>query len=218
MENNIAQDAQFAAEYHADVDAGKIAEIYAEAYLNAVKVENSLNETAAIDSAVEEFASFIEVLQKQKNFDAILKSAMISSSEKMALIEKAISKNASKMFMNFLRIVAKRNRLDILAIIFFRTRELLDKQHKRIPVVITTATRIDAELLVTLSDKLRGIVGGEPIIRTVIDQGAIGGLVVRVGDTVYDASLSTQLKNVRKQMIEQSAKEIQNRREKFQDN
>ncbi|MDR1480076.1 MAG: ATP synthase F1 subunit delta [Planctomycetaceae bacterium] len=204
---NVAQDAQFAAEYSADVNIDKIAEVYSEAYLNAVKTSGG-----SIDAAEEEFASFVNILKSQEKLSAVFASARISADEKTALIERTISKSVSVLFMNFLKVVARRNRLDIIEPIYRRLRVLIDEQNKRIPVVITTATEIDSELLKVLSIKLAEIVGGEPIVRCVVDPATIGGLIVRVGDTVYDASLLTQLKSVRKQIIERSAHEFQTNR------
>jgi F-type H+-transporting ATPase subunit delta len=207
---NVEQDARFAAEFHADVDAEKIAEVYAKAYLDAVTSQGG-----SIDDAVDEFASLVHVLKSQPKLDAILASAMVATDEKIALLQKAIASSASPLFWNFLQIVAKRNRLDLLLPIFLQAQSLLDERRRRIPVTITTATEVDSQLFSALSEKLRGILGGEPIIRSVIDPEVIGGLVVRVGDTIYDASVSTQLQNVCRQMIERSAQEIQSRRETF---
>ncbi|MDR2115116.1 MAG: ATP synthase F1 subunit delta [Planctomycetaceae bacterium] len=206
----MEQDAQFAAEFNADVDVEKIAEIYAEAYLNAIETQQH-----SIDDAVEEFASLVDVLKAQPKFAAFLASAMISTEEKIALLERAFAKAATPSFWNFLKVVAKRNRLDILTPIFVQTKKLLDKRHKRIPVIITTATEIDSQLLSSLSAKLNNLIGGEPIIQCVVDPETLGGMIVRVGDTIYDASILTRLKNVRQQMIERSAHEIQRRRDQF---
>jgi len=207
---NIEHDAQFAAEFHADVDAEKVAEVYAEAYLNAVTGQGG-----SIDDAIAEFASLIAVLRAQPPFAAVLASAMVATDEKVALLEKAIAAQASPLFWNFLQIVAKRNRLDLLLPIFVQSQILRDERQRRIPVTITTATEVDPQLFSALSEKLRGVLGGEPVIRLVVDPEVLGGLVVRVGDTVYDASVSAQLQNVCCQMIERSAQEIQNRRENF---
>ena len=207
---NIEQDAQFAAEFHADVDAEEIAEVYAEAYLDAVTGQGG-----SPDDAIAEFASLVDVLKTQPKFQAVLVSAMIPTDEKIALLQKAIASSASPLFWNFLRTVAQRNRLDLLLPIFIQTKTLLDERHKRIPVTLTTATEIDSQLFTALSDKLRSVLGGEPIIRSVVNPEVIGGLVVRVGDTVYDASVSAQLQSVCRQMIDRSAQEIQNRRESF---
>ena len=207
---HIEQDARFAAEFHANVDVEKIAEVYAKAYLDAVASQDG-----SIDDAVAEFASLVDVLKSLPQFEAILASAMVATDEKIALLDKAIVSSASPLFWNFLQIVAKRNRLGLLLPIFSQAQSLLDEQRKRIPVTITTATAVDSQLVAALSEKLRGILGGEPIIRSIIDPEVIGGLVVRVGDTIYDASVSTQLQNVCRQITERTAQEIQGRRESF---
>jgi len=209
---NVEQDAQFAADFHADVDAEKIADVYAEAYLNAVASQGG-----SIEEAVAEFASLLDVLKVQPKFGDILASAMVPIDEKVNLMKKAIAPKATLLFWNFLQIVAKRNRLDLLLPIFLQTKILLDKRQKRIPVTITTATEIDQQMFSALSEKLREVLDGEPVIRSVIDPDVLGGLVVRVGDTVYDASVSAQLQNVCCQMIERSAQSIQDRRESFRD-
>lgn len=210
MESKMEQDAQFAAKFNADVEVEKIAEVYAEAYLNAIETQRE-----SLDDAVNEFASLIDVLKTQPKFVAFLSSAMVPTDEKIALLAKALAETATPIFWNFLKVVAKRNRLDILTSIFVQAKKLLDKRHKRIPVTITTATAIDSQLLSSLSEKLYGIIGGEPMIQCVVDPETLGGMVVRVGDTIYDASIQTRLKNVRQQMVERSVHEIQRQRDRF---
>ena len=68
-----------------------------------------------------------------------------------------------------------------------------------------------------LAVALRAATGGEPVIERITDAGLIGGIVVRVGDTIYDASVAAQLETVRQQMIDRSAHEIQSRRDRFRD-
>ena len=206
----VEQDAQFAAEFHADVNAEKIAGVYAEAYLDAV-----VGQGGSLEEAVAEFESLVGVLTAQPKFGTVLASAMVPIDEKVDLMKKAIAPKATPLFWNFLQIVAKRSRLDLLLPIFLQTKILLDKRQKRIPVTITTATEIDPQLFSTISDALRKVLDGEPVIRPVVDPDVLGGLVVRVGDTIYDASVSAQLQNVCRQMVERSAQNIQNSRETF---
>ena len=116
---NVEQDAQFAAEFHADVDSEKIAEVYAEAYLNAVSSQGD-----SIEEAVAEFASLVDVLKVQPKFENVLASAMVPIDEKVDLMKKAIAPKATPLFWNFLQIVAKRNRLDLLLPIFLQTKLL----------------------------------------------------------------------------------------------
>ena len=208
--DTAANDARYAAEFHADVAVEKIAEVYAEAFLHAADAKGE-----SVDEKLDEFTAFIDVLREMPKLDNVLASAMVATDEKLALINKAVGNQASPTFKNFLGVVAKRDRLDILRSIHVEATKIVDKRRNRIPVTITTAVPLDEQVFGSLSEKLRSVVGGEPIIKSVVDPETIGGLVVRVADTVYDASLFTQLKNVRQQMIDRSAHEIQSRRDSF---
>jgi len=207
---DTAQDSRFAAEYGADVSVEKLAEIYAKAFLGAADARS----ISAADAA-EEYESFVEVLKIQPRFAEVLASEMVSPEEKLSLLEKTVFTKASPLFWNFLRMLVHRNRLTLLLPAFRQVQVILDERQNRIPVVITTATELDNELLQGLIEKLRIVIGGEPVVSSKIVPDLIGGLVVRVGDTVYDASILTQLKNVRQQMIDRSAYEIQCRRNIF---
>jgi len=205
------QDALFAAELAADVTIEKIAGVYAEAFLNAVAAKNE-----PVTEAVAEFDSFVaDVLDTNARFEAVLKSAVVPVDAKSAMITRVFAGRASSTFLSFLRVLARHVRLDIVRVIHREVRKLDDKRCGRIPVVVTTATEMSDEVFSGLSERLRVKLGGEPIIRKAVDPKVIGGIVVRVGDTIYDASIASQLLNLRQTMIDRSTHEIQSRRDRF---
>ncbi|HEV3344867.1 MAG TPA: F0F1 ATP synthase subunit delta, partial [Pirellulales bacterium] len=61
----------------------------------------------------------------------------------------------------------------------------------------------------------KDMLGGEPVLAAKVNPDLIGGLVFRVGDTVYDGSVATRLARVRSQMIDRSIHEIQRRRDRI---
>ena len=201
----------YAADLAADVGVEKIAEVYAEAFLNAVAAKNE-----TVDDAVAEFDSFIaDVLNANARFEAVLQSAVVSADAKSAMITRIFADRASPVFLSFLKVLARHARLDIARAIHRAVRHLDDKRRGRIPVVVTTATEMPEEVFSGLAGRLREKLGGEPIIRNAVDPDVIGGIVVRVGDTIYDASIASQLLNVRQTMIDRSTHEIQSRRDRF---
>jgi len=205
------QDALFAAEFAADVTVEKIAAVYAEAFLNAVEAKKE-----PVDDAVDEFDSLVrDVLDRNKKFDAILKSVVIQPDVKLGVVDRVFSGKASATFLSFLKVLAKHARLDLLRVIRLEIHKLNDKRKGRIPVIVTTATEMPAEAFAGLAGRLRAKLGGEPVIQNQIDPNVLGGIVIRVGDTIYDASIATQLLNVRQNMIDRSAHEIQSRRDRF---
>ena len=92
---------------------------------------------------------------------------------------------------------------------------LYEQLRGRVPVQLTTAAA--AGRCAGRADRrgLRRLLGGEPVLERAVDPELIGGAVVRVGDTVYDGSIANQLENLRQQMIDRSAHEIQSRRDRF---
>jgi F-type H+-transporting ATPase subunit delta len=66
-----------------------------------------------------------------------------------------------------------------------------------------------------LSETLRGMLGGQPVLVVNTRPELIGGIVLRVGDTVYDGSVATRLARIRDQMIDRSVHEIQSGRDRF---
>ncbi|MDO5567655.1 MAG: ATP synthase F1 subunit delta, partial [Planctomycetia bacterium] len=207
LNTNIEQDAQFAADFNADVTREELARVYAEALCGACDAKS-----CALDDLLEEYGSLLhDALDVYPKFEQILSSAIVPVEQKTRIVAEAFA-GGSELFRSFLRVLAKRSRLDLLRDIYAQARAINDKRKGRVPVTITTAAALDAQSQEGLVASLRKLVGGEPEIRTIVDPETIGGIIVRVGDTVYDASIATQLNNVRQQMIDRSTHEIQSRR------
>ncbi len=210
MKNNVEQDARFAADLYADATREKLAEIYAAALLGACD-----SMATSFDVVGGEYDSFIEqVCDAFPKFEEILASATIAVDEKQRMIDELCG-GTSLVFKNFLKTLARRGRLDMLRDIRSACR-LLDNERKgRVAVKITTAAPLDETTKNNLAVNLRKLVGGEPEFFVAIDPDLIGGIIVRVGDVVYDASIATQLNKVRQDLIDRSAHEIQSRRDCF---
>jgi F-type H+-transporting ATPase subunit delta len=82
-------------------------------------------------------------------------------------------------------------------------------------VALQTAAPLEDGLSRKLETSLRQLVGGQPQVGASVDPALIGGIVLRVGDTVYDGSLAWQLRQVRERMITRSIHEIESRRDRF---
>jgi len=205
-----AEDAQAAAELSADVGVEHIADVYAKALLGATEAAGQT--TAVLD----EFdALLVEVLQRFPDFEAVLASGLIGHDEKAGILDRVFAKQMTPLLLNFLKVVARHGRLDCLRAIHRQMHQRVDKLRGRVQVELTTAMSVDAKVIEGIAEKLRGVLGGEPMMQTATDPDLIGGLVLRVGDKVYDGSIANQLQNLRKKMIDRSVHEIQSRRDRF---
>jgi F-type H+-transporting ATPase subunit delta len=205
-----ARDAQLVAQLDADAGREHIADVYAEAFLGVGQ------DAGRVEELMEELDSIIsEVLNVFPEFEGVLGSALIPHEEKLALVDRVYAGRVSNDMLNFLRVLSRHGRMDCLRAIHRQAHRQLQRLQGRVPVQVVSAVPLDDRLLGLLGEQLRKIIGGEPVFDQVVDPDIIGGMVVRVGDTVYDASVTAQLKQLRQQMIDRSAHEIQSRRDRF---
>ena len=205
-----AEHARAAAQMEADAGVEHIADVYAKGLLAATE---RAGQTAAV---LDEFdAVMTEVIGSFPKLEAVLDSILVLPEEKVALIDKTLGGRVSPMLVNFLKVVARHGRLDCLRAIHCQTHAAYDKLRRRIPVRLTTAEPISADMAARIVESLRGKLEGEPIIEQLVDPSLIGGAVLRVGDIIYDGSIANQLINLRQKMSDRSVHEIQSRRDRF---
>lgn len=193
-----------------DPASQQLGAIYAQALLGAA--ENS----GATDAVLAELDSFVvDVLDPHPKFEAVLGSAIISAEEKQQILDRTIGNQASPLLANFLKVLAKHGRLGALRAVHRVAHDLYNQLRGRVRVEVTTAAAVDGALAEQLSGRVRQLLGREPVLDISVDPSLIGGIVLRVGDTVYDGSIATQLNRISGQIISRSVHEIQSRRDRF---
>lgn len=207
-----ARDARFAAEFAGDVTVEKIAAVYAEAFLNAAEKAGDAENLVAELEDIER-----EILVPFPKFGEILASAIIGHDEKLGILERVFGGRVSPLVMNFLRVLNRRDRLDILRPIIRAVQNEWNRRRGLIRVQVTTATPLDGDLAQRLERQLRELLGGVPMVEWHVDPRVIGGIVIQIGDKILDASVLTQLRKLKQQIVDRSAYEIQSRRDRFCD-
>ncbi len=181
---------------------------YAEALLGA-----SGDEADAVMDELEEFRS--DVLLDQPRFAAILASPSVAVAAKDRILTEAFEGKASPTVFRFLRVLNRHGRLAILPAIIEQARATLDRRRNRRPVTVRSAVPLDEGQQASLRDRLASMIHATPVITLEVDPSLIGGLVVQVGDDVYDASVRNRLERLRRRLIERKTHEIQSRRDHF---
>ena len=186
-----------------------VARVYAEAFLNAAA-------SVGVQDTLEEFASFLEdVLEKYPEFESILLSGIINRDQKIAVIDRVVKPFGSEMLTNFLRVLARHDRLDLLPQILNEARLKFEISTGKQCVQLTSAVELSPETLNQIQQSLDKSLSFEPILETRVDSSLLGGVVIQIGDTVYDSSLSTRMKQLREHLRHRSIHEIQSGRDRF---
>ena len=205
---NDDKDADF--EPIADVSAQRVARVYAEALLNAADKQGQS------DDVVEGLDSLIrDLFQSEPQLEAFLTSSAVGRERKARLIDKVFENKASVLFVDFLKVLNQHERLNLLRPILAAAKELRDARAKRIRVQVRSAVPLANDQENRLRQQLREALKLDPVLQTAVDPELLGGVVVRVGDWLYDASVRARLESIRNQLIARSSHEIQSGRDRF---
>jgi F-type H+-transporting ATPase subunit delta len=193
-----------------DVGAQRIARTYAQALLDAAEKRGQAQEVLdQLDSLVH------DVFAAKPEFEGFLASRAISRKRKPPVIRSAFQGRASDVFLNFLLVLNDHERLDLLRPILSAYRQLYEERTHRVRVRVRSAVPLPDDQRQRLEQELRAAFQREPILETRVDPDLLGGLVVQVGDWVYDGSIRSRLAEIRNHLIESSSYEIQSRRDRF---
>lgn len=195
-----------------DDDAPVLARIYARALVNAARKHGDERTEAILDDLD---AVLKEVLETQPRFAAVLSSPLVSVDQKDRILGRVFEGRIDQVLLNFLRIVSRKGRLDMIGEIARQTFDLWERMKQRQRVFVTSAVGLDDDQQNQLRHYLEQLTRSQIVLTPLIDPELIGGLVIRIGDKVYDISLKYQLERLRSRMIERKTHEIQSRRDHF---
>jgi len=193
-----------------DVTEERVARVYATAFMEVAAKSNDA--TALVD---EVSSLVVDVLDRHPRLEDTLRSALISSDDKVKSLDRMLSGRASAPMLNFVKVLAQHGRLGLLRPIARVLKKLNAERLGLTDVEVRVAAPIDAALQSEIENRLRKSLGAEPVLHVLVDSSLIAGIVVRIGDRVYDGSVKTQLEQARRSMIERITEKIETSPDRF---
>jgi ATP synthase F1 delta subunit len=141
----------------------------------------------------------VDALNENRDLMVFFFSPYFSTQEKKDGLERAVT-GAEPVFMNFLEALIERHRMPAIFRIKARYEILWEDERDLLPVEVTSAVELDNAIVASIGDRI-----GEQTRRTVelsskVDPDILGGIVLRVGNVVLDASIRNRLEQLRKQV------------------
>jgi F-type H+-transporting ATPase subunit delta len=183
---------------------------YAEALLKAAE---SSGQADGVLEEIEEIDR--EVYRPHPQFVELLNTSQVSEWERERIADDLFKDRASDLVYRFLRVLNRHGRLGLLPAVAVEMRRAWNRRHNRVPVVVRTAVPLDDAQRTALAGRVGRMIGATPILDLSTDPSLIGGMVIKVGDYVYDASVKNRLEQLRQRLIEGKTHEIQSRRDQF---
>lgn len=166
----------------------KIARRYAKALMNIGREDGNY------DKYREELDAFTAIFQQEEHLREVLRNPTFNIPRRQAIIEEIGKRlSLSPITVNFLQLLVDKDRMMYLPDIAALYRELVDDAAGRARVKLATAHDLSQKKIEELTKGLQALVGKQVIMEVATDPSLIGGVVARIGDTVYDGSVRTQL-------------------------
>lgn len=143
-------------------------------------------------------------LAESKELQSALGNPIISVDKKEAILCEIFESKITKITFDFIKFVVSKNREDLLLEISKRFIELCDTKLGFVNVSVTSVVDLSEEQKSNMLTKLKKITNKKVRVKYLIDADIVGGFLVRIGDTVMDASIKHQLGLLRKQFLKEA--------------
>jgi F-type H+-transporting ATPase subunit delta len=169
-----------------------ISKRYARAFFEIAEEEKKL------EQYYNELCEFSSIVKGNKDLEGFLANPIFEQDVKKKVLEKIIGKLAlSPMTINFLKLLTDKNRIDVLPDIETCYRLLMDETLRKVRVTLKTAFPLSGDMQKYIIENLKKMTGQEIEVTMEDDKSLLGGIVIGVGDTLYDGSIKNQLNNMR---------------------
>jgi F-type H+-transporting ATPase subunit delta len=171
----------------------EIATVYARSLFEVAK------ERGDLDTVHEQLAQFADAVDGERSLQTFFFSPYFSTQEKKDGLHRAID-GAEDAVLNFLELLVEKHRMPAI----FRIRREFDRlwreENKLLPVLVTSAVELDEQTVASLGQRISERTGRTVDLTARVEPDILGGIVLRVGNSILDASIRNRLEHLRKQV------------------
>jgi F-type H+-transporting ATPase subunit delta len=161
-------------------------------------------EIALRDDALDAWADALDLaaaLMADSQVAAALDNPAVPLQGRLAVVDRLLSGRVPPGALNLVRLLVQRGRIDETGKVAFEFRRLLNRRRGVVEAVVTSAAPLTQDEVAALRSRLAAMIEGEVDLQVRVDDALIGGLTVRVGDQLVDASIRGRLERLRAQLV-----------------
>ena len=172
----------------------EIAVVYARSLFEVAQEQDKL------DVVGEQLGAFSDALSENRDLQVFFFSPYFATKEKQDGLDLVVS-DADPVILNFLKLLIEKHRMPVLFRIRSNYDAMWEEENKLLPVHITSAVELDKAIVEQLGDRISEQTDRKVELSADVDPEILGGIVVRVGNSVLDASVRNRLEQLRKQVV-----------------
>lgn len=163
----------------------------------------ALREQADLDRIERELAGFVDLFEQHPALEKVLLNPAVPVQRKRAAVAELTTRaGTAPILAKLLALLAERDRLIVLPDLLASYRERLLAHRQIVRAEVTTAEPLAAGQADAITSRLAHVTGRTVTLSAKVDPSIIGGLVAKVGSTVYDASVTRQLQKMKDRLAE----------------
>ncbi|MEZ6032802.1 MAG: ATP synthase F1 subunit delta [Planctomycetaceae bacterium] len=186
-----------------------VATMYARSYMSSAAQNGVTAPEEELNSLVD------DILGSYPEFENLLMSDSVGRDDKLGIVDRVIAPKSSEFFANFLRVLIRHGRITMLPMIRSVLGRLQEEAAGKRRVRVRSARPLSDQARSQICNDLKSKLGFEALLQETVDASLIGGMILQVGDTVYDSSLRSRLKQLKGRLVEKAFNEIQSGRDRF---
>ena len=176
----------------------EIAEVYARSLFEVA------NGQGTFDDVREQLGQFADALDAERELAIFFFSPFFSSQEKKDGLERAVE-GADETVVHFLELLIDKHRMPAIFRIRRRLDVLWERENKVLPVQVTSATQLEEETVKRIGERIGQETGRHVELTAEVEPAILGGIVLRVGNQILDASIRARLDRLRRQVARGAA-------------
>jgi ATP synthase F1 delta subunit len=158
-------------------------------------------EQGRLDVIREQLGQIADALKENRDLAVFFFSPYFSSAEKQQSLG-GLFDGADEILINFLELLIENHRMPVIFRVRSEYERLWDEENKMLPVQITSAIALDAQTTENLGKTIGERAGRKVTLSARVDPDILGGIIVRVGNSILDASIRNRLEQLRRQVAQ----------------
>src|SRR3954447_4162276 len=171
----------------------EIAVVYARSLFEVAHEQDKL------DVIREQLGAFSDALSEDRDLQVFFFSPYFATKEKQDGLER-VGSHAAPVILNFRKLLSEKHHMPVLFRIRANYDALWEEENKLLPVHITSAVELDGTIVKQLGERISEQTDRKVDMSAEVDPDILGGIVVRVGNSVLDASVRNRLEQLRRQV------------------
>lgn len=176
------------------MDQGKIGTRYAKSLLDTGK------EKSILDTLYKEMQEIYSLSSSNEEFKFFIHNPLLKPSEKLIIADKLFAGKVNELTLAFIKMTIQNGRENYLGEICLAFIDLYRKEKNIRSAVITTASNIDDKLEKQITELIKKQFNSDVELEKKTDKNIIGGFILKIDDLLYDSSISSKLRQLKRSL------------------